>query len=44
MRVLDNVYLGWDPFGMVMTVGDWDNLVNWWMKKHFYELDTKEES
>jgi len=29
---------------MVMTIGDWDNLVNWWMKKHFYELDTKEES
>ena len=22
MRILDNLYLGWDPFGMVMTVGD----------------------
>ena len=44
MSILSNEPLGWKPFGLTLTLGEWDNLVNWYLKKHFHELDTKEES
>jgi hypothetical protein len=29
---------------MDLTLGEWENLVNWYLEKHFEKLDTMEES
>jgi|DEB0MinimDraft_3_1074331.scaffolds.fasta_scaffold226664_2 hypothetical protein len=47
MNILSNEPLGWKPFGLDLTLGEWDTLVNWYVQKHFphrYLLNTKEES
>ncbi len=47
MNILSNAPLGWKPFGLDLTLGEWENLVNWYVQKHYphsHRLDTKEES
>jgi hypothetical protein len=44
MNILQDEPLGWKPFGMDLTLGEWENLVNWYLEKHFEKLDTMEES
>ena len=42
--MLDDVYIGWEPFGLKdLTFQEWDELVTWYVQKSISErLDTKE--
>jgi hypothetical protein len=47
LNILQDEPLGWKPFGLELTLGEWDNLVNWYVQKHYpyrYGLNTMEES
>ena len=43
--MLSDVEMGWKPFGMPLTYGEWDDLVTWYVQKKIsIALDNKEEN
>ena len=36
--------MSWKPFGLLLTYGEWDELVTWYIQKNISDaLDNKEE-
>lgn len=43
--MIDNLLLGWKPFGLTMTVGEFEDLLTWYIQKNSSTpLNTKESA